>query len=102
MFKPVFRIVIDLKVVFIFSVYRKILQILTAKPGERYAGEDIVLPEFESLPLPEEFLHARDQKLLPVYVMPEEAEEIYKVFKFISANFKVTSICKSMFGCRLI
>jgi hypothetical protein len=75
---------------FIFSVYHKILQILTAKPGECYAGEDIALPEFESLPLPEEFLHARDHKLLPVYVMPEDAEEMSKVFKFISANFKVT------------
>ena len=79
------------KIKIFFLGYKKILEIMTAKDGERFAGQEVTVPGFDTVPLPEQFGFARDYKLLPVFVMPEHAEEVSKVFRFLSETVKVSN-----------
>ncbi len=45
----------------IISVFETILEVLKVEEGERYAGQDVTVPGFENIPIPEELENARDQ-----------------------------------------
>ena len=78
-----------------FPVYRKLIEILSARGDERYAGEDIKVPGFDGLPLPDEFIHAKEHRLLPIFVMPDHMEDVAMGIRTLSRTVKVswTSNC---------
>ena len=78
-----------------FQVYEKLIQLLTVRHGERYAGQDVQVPGFDDILFPPEFEQAKEHKLLPVYVMPDHVLEVSKALRSLAKNVKV-SVLKSM------
>ena len=62
---------------------------MQAGENERYAGEDVAVSGFDDVRFPDELDFARQHRIRPLFVMPEDQQEIIRMFQFMSKLLKV-------------